>query len=276
MIPGIWTAMYAEMPLHDALGALHELGWRAFEVSTEHLSAIETDADPQRQIEKVLHCLNELDLSAPQAHAHLGADVAAPDSAQREMDINRLRRHTEIAAQLGVRTVVMHPGGKGYCATQADGRRIRELNIEGFRRLGDFAGEHNVNIGIENLIQPGASTPLEILGLLEVIDHSAIGVTVDTSHANAAGLDVAEVVRELRAHLVGTHVSDNNGSGDQHLMPGGGTIDWPSVMSAFREVRYGGLFNLEIPGERHKVPGLRRLKTRFGLEVTEWLLSLSD
>ena len=37
MQPAIWTAMYAELPLHEALQVLHEQGWTAFEASTEHL-----------------------------------------------------------------------------------------------------------------------------------------------------------------------------------------------------------------------------------------------
>jgi len=147
----------------------------------------------------------------------LGADVAGSDAIQREKDIDRLLCHTGIAARLGVRNVVMHPGGKEGFESRAEQQRIRKFNTEAFKRLGDFAGEHNVMIGLENLMRPGASTPAELLELLEAIDHPAIGVAIDTSHANVAGLDVAEVVRELGPHLVATHISDNDGSGDQRI-----------------------------------------------------------
>lgn len=37
--------MHAELPLDKAFRALYECGWRAFEVATEHLEAVETDAE---------------------------------------------------------------------------------------------------------------------------------------------------------------------------------------------------------------------------------------
>jgi len=60
MIPGIWTSIYAELDLHAAFRALHACGWRAFEVSTEHLAAIDADPDPQGRIEEALRCLREM------------------------------------------------------------------------------------------------------------------------------------------------------------------------------------------------------------------------
>lgn len=277
MIPAIWTALYSELPLHDAFRTLHAIGWRAFEISTEHMDAIETDPDPQGKIEEAVHCLAELGAIAPQAHAHLAADVAASDATQRDKNINRLLCHIGIAAKLGVRNVVIHPGGKEGFTTRAQQQRIRTLSIEAFTRLGDLAGDHNMMIGIENMRHhSGGSTAIDLLDLREAIGHPAIGFTIDTSHANVAKLNVGDVIREFGPHLVATHISDNNGLTDQHLTPGSGTIDWLSVMAAFRDIGYKGLFNLEIPGERHSVPALKKLKSRFALDVSKWLIGLND
>ena len=116
----------------------------------------------------------------------------------------------------------------------------------------------------------------ELLDLLEAIDHPAIGVTLDTSHMVVMGLDIPAAIRELAPNLVATHISDNDGSGDQHLTPGNGKIDWPPVMAAFREIGYAGIFNLEIPGERHPIPGLRAIKSRMALQVAKWLLAADE
>lgn len=275
MIPAIWTGMYAALPLHNALRALHESGWLAFEISTEHLVAIEMSQDPDGLIAESKSCLQELNLSAPQAHALLAANVANADTQKREQDIKRLLRHIEISARLGARQVVIHPGGLN---SHAENRKddVQRLNVESFRRLGDFAGERGIGIGIENMPCAGFAKSSEILELLQLINHPAIGVTLDTSHANMCSLDSAKMVLEFGPLLVATHISDNNGSGDQHLIPGGGTIDWPAVMDAFRKIDYNGIFNLEIPGERHAVPELRRLKAGFALDVTAWLVGLGD
>jgi len=274
MVPAIWTALYAELPLHEALETLHAHGWHAFEASTEHLVQIELADEPETSIEQTLCSLQELGLVMPQAHALLHADVAAADQDRRREDVARLQIHIEVAARLGVRTLVIHPGGRQGAVTRAERDRILASNVEAFRRLGDWAGERGVRIGLENLARRGASMPYEMLDLLAAIDHPAIGFTLDTSHANMIGLDPTTLIRELGAHLIATHISDNDGSGDQHRTPGNGGINWPAVVRALREVEYDGLFNLEIPGERHALLPLRALASQYACQVAEWLVSL--
>jgi sugar phosphate isomerase/epimerase len=215
-----------------------------------------------------------LGLSMPQGHALLQADVAAPDEDKRREDVARLCTHIDIAARLGMRDVVIHPGGRQGATTRAERDRVTALNVDAFRRLGDLAGEQGLHIGLENLMRRGASMPYELLDLLAAIDHPAIGITFDTSHANVVGLDLAVAIRELGPHLLATHVSDNDGSGDQHRTPGNGGISWPEVVKALREAGYDSLFNLEIPGERHAVLPLRALKSRHAHRVAVWLVGL--
>lgn len=274
MTPSIWTGMYAEQSLPEALRILHNQGWTAFEASTEHLVQIETDATPEALIEGTRDYLAEHDLLMPQAHGLLGADVAQHDAEKREADIARLLRHIDIAAQMDVRTIVIHPGGKVVPTTRAEWKQVQALNVAAFHRLGDAAGERGMHIGLENLPRQGYATPYEMWELLDAIDHPALGITLDTSHANLVRLDIPATVREFAPKLFATHISDNDYSGDQHLTPGGGNIDWLAVMAAFREVGYEGLFNLEIPGERHAVLPFRALHSRFALEVAEWLVSV--
>jgi len=236
MEPAIWTAMYAELPLHSALQTLHGHGWTSFEASTEHLVQIETAKDPEIEIARTRRCLAELGLSMPQAHALLRADVAASDPHKRQEDTDRLSRHVAIAARLGVDTVVIHPGGRQGATTRAERDRALAFNVEAFRWLGDRAVEKGLRIGLENLMRHGASMPYELLDLLEAIDHPAIGITLDTSHLNVMGLDVPTAIREFGPHLIATHISDNDGSGDQHRTPGNGDIDWPPIVGALRTV----------------------------------------
>ena len=274
MQPAIWTAMYAEQPLHEALRRLHGHGWTAFEASTEHMVGIERDDAPEERVAEVRSCLDELDLAMPQAHALLRADVAHRDELKREKHVRRLVRHIDIAAQLGIRAVVIHPGGRKVATTRAERQRDWRLNVETFRRLGDLAGERELRIGLENLMGRYRA-PYELLDLIAAIDHPAIGVTFDTSHANVVGLDLPAAIREFGPSLVATHISDNDGSGDQHRTPGNGEIDWPAVMEALRDVNYAGLFDLEIPGERHALLPLRALQSRLACQVADWLVDLA-
>jgi len=157
MTPAIWTGMYIPQPLDEALRILQAEGWGAFEASTEHLEQIETDASPEARIEETRACVAELGLFMPQAHGLIYADVAAADRDKRREDIRRLSAHIDIAARLGVRNVVVHPGGAKF-SSRAERHASIALNVEAFRRLGDVAGEKGLRIGIENINRNFASS----------------------------------------------------------------------------------------------------------------------
>jgi len=116
----------------------------------------------------------------------------------------------------------------------------------------------------------------EILGLIEQIGSPALGVCLDTSHANIQGLNQPEAIRACGEKLIALHISDNDGSGDQHRTPGTGSVDFPSIVAALREVGYASNLNLEIPGEngRGTAPSaIIELRSRYALGVCEVLLS---
>jgi L-ribulose-5-phosphate 3-epimerase len=274
MRPAIWTGLYAELPLHQALETLYGQGWRSFEVSTEHL--VQIDVNPETAISEVRSTVEELDIEIPQAHAYLQADVACSDKQKRESDLKLLDGHLSHCAALGVKVVVMHPGGRIAEPTNAERRKTRELNIEGFRELGAIADSLGLRIGLENLMRNGFVHPDDLIELIDDIGGSVYGVTLDTSHANVVKLDIPAMIRRLGPLLIAAHISDNDGSGDQHRTPGSGHIDWPPIAAAFKEIGYSGLFNLEIPGERHALPELRTLKSRHALNVANWLTAAKE
>jgi len=270
MYPAVWTGLYAEFPLHEALKTLYDQGWRSFEISTEHLVAL--DGDEYAAIDSILFAVDELDIKLPQAHAYLQADVAADDASERDQDIDTLVRHLSLAAKLGVSVAVIHPGGKNTDATGADSGAVRARNVEAFRRLAEHAASLGMRIGIENLMRTGASRPEELIELVQDIGNEAVGIVLDTSHANVCELDIPDTIRKFGPRIIGTHISDNDGSGDQHRTPGNGLIDWPPVAAALGEIGYAGPFNLEIPGERHGNHELRALKSLHAMDVATWLV----
>lgn len=275
MIPSVWTAIRRDLPLADAICFLKDFGWRAFEISSEHLSDIETAPDPSVIIEQTLAKISSTGVAVPQAHALLRANVAHSDPEQRRQDMRRLLDHIAIAGRLGVRCVVIHAGYRRD-PDAAGAKIVHRLNVDAFRRLGDAAAERGMCIGVENPLSPQRPAPACLLEFLQDIGHSGIGITLDTSHAHMAGINVAAAVLEFGPRLVATHISDNHGTKDEHLTPGNGTIDWPAAMQALGAIGYKGLCNLEIPGERHGVGELQRLKLRHAHAVSCWLVKLAE
>lgn len=271
--PALWTGMYVELSLADAIRQMAGQGWRSFEISSEHFCQLETLADAQGEIAAIHEACAECGVSLLQGHGLLDAKVTQPDPRQRLQDILRIQRHIEIAQALGVRVLVVHPGYSGGATSRAERRNMMDLNVEAFHRLGDYAGVCGLRLGLENMCYRLFASSAELLELLGRINHPALGVTLDTSHANLTpDIDVVAAIRDFGPLLIATHLSDNDGSGDQHRTPGYGTIDWRAVIAALHAIDYGGVINLEIPGERHPDPDLKALKSRQALDVIRCLL----
>lgn len=274
-VPAIWTAMYAELHLVQALITLAGQGWSVFELSTEHFCELETAADRDARVARVRDVCHEYSLHMPQGHALLQANVAHPDAAQRSSDMARLREHIRLARELGVQTVVVHPGRGKSMTTRDQRQQTHKLNVQAFRELGDLAGELGCRLAIENMSRRGFCSPAELLDLLDAVGSDAVGITFDSSHAHMTPLiDIPAAIQDFGGRLWATHLSDNDGSGDQHRTPGNGTIDWPALMQALNAIDYPGILNLEIPGERHPDPGLRTLKSKHARAVADWLMTV--
>ena len=51
-------------------------------------------------------------------------------------------------------------------------------------------------------------------------------------------------IETVSGHLITTHVHDNRGRTDDHLVPFDGTIDWPGALTAIQKVGYDGTLHV--------------------------------
>jgi len=117
------------------------------------------------------------------------------------------------------------------------------------------AEDCGVVLAVENVGRGYGSLASHLLRLVEELSPS-VAVCVDTGHANIEAYRgaVHKLVEEAGGTIAATHISDNDGSGDQHLSPGRGTMQWGEVLAALDAVDYRKPLNLEIPGEMRLCP----------------------
>jgi sugar phosphate isomerase/epimerase len=87
----------------------------------------------------------------------------------------------------------------------------------------------------------------DILWILDGVNSAEVGACLDTGHAYLGG-DIHHFVHKLAGHLRMIHAHDNDGSGDNHLPPGDGKINWNKFLRDLVEVRFRGAFILEMAG----------------------------
>lgn len=118
--------------------------------------------------------------------------------------------------------------------------------IEGYQQLGDVLEKHRVVLAIEPLNRFETfflNTAADALALAEQVGHPNFGILYDTFHANIEEKSTAAGILRLGAHLKHLHTCENDRG-----TPGTGHVEWDSVFSAIRELRYDGWMTIESFG----------------------------
>ena len=114
--------------------------------------------------------------------------------------------------------------------------------IEELRRLAAPLDVHVALEVIPNQLSRAASLVHFVEEDLEALD---VGICLDFGHAHMDG-DLIDAIETVSGHLMTTHVHDNTGRTDDHLVPFDGTIDWPAAMTAVQKVGYDDTLMFEI------------------------------
>jgi sugar phosphate isomerase/epimerase len=126
----------------------------------------------------------------------------------------------------------------------------------------------NVRVALE--VIPNSLSSAEALAHLieEDLDGLDVGVCLDYGHAHLMG-DLGEAVEALSGHLWTTHVHDNDGMRDEHLVPYAGTIDWDAAMMETQKIGYEGTLMFEVADTGNPISVLQQcVKARERLEKT--------
>lgn len=226
---------------------------------------------------------DEAGISFTQAHAYFGLGMRLDENGVRsdaELEPELMRRSVLTAEILGAKWMVVHPGsafkGEMYSPSLS-----MKYNIEYFSRLGAFFAQHNVGMAIENMASYNGRRSFctdaeELRELIERVDNPMVGACLDTGHAQLSGVNPAGAVRMLGSHLHALHIADNHQNKDEHFAPYNGTIDWPSVMAALREINYQDDFAFEIHHLTSCYPAaIHKKLVEFSYELGQYLMNLA-
>lgn len=159
----------------------------------------------------------------------------------------RQRAVAEAVAALGVasivpfRYLVVHLGVTSLEA----GANSRAAAARSLETLADRAAGAGVTLALEVIPNPLSSPDRLVEWLEDDLELGPAGICVDVGHAHLAG-DVVEAIETCSGHILTTHVHDNRGRRDDHLVPGQGRIDWDGVLMAFQKVGYDGAWMFEL------------------------------
>lgn len=194
------------------------------------------------------------------------------------------RRAVIVSGMLGVKWAVVHPyasfTGKMYSVEED----IR-LNIEQFSPVIEQCLKAGVGVAFENILgmkepmrRRFSATAEELIALVDSFHDPRVQICWDFGHGNRMYDSQARPLRLVGSRLKATHVDDNRGNYDAHLLPFiGGNTNWEEIMGVLAEIGYEGDFALEIQKFVNDLPTdeLKDEAARLSFEIGSYLLSLS-
>jgi len=285
----MWSNFYYDLPFDIALKKIKENGFGYSELSDSHfISIIE-----KKQLEELIKIKERYNIKTPQLHAAICSiyesqnkpvierlvDLADFRKEIRERETNCIIEWIDYSKITGIECIVVHPGGfKGY-NDLSEYEKIEEYNIEVFKKISEKCEKEGIKIAIENMggkltdkkFMPYQKVE-ELLDLIEKIGSDYIGICLDTSHANISKVNIPEFIKLAGKKLIATHISDNLGENDDHLLPFSGTIKWEEVIEAFNKTGYSGILNFEIPGEVRCPVEVRDIKINYAYQIGCYLI----
>lgn len=186
-----------------------------------------------------------LDTPSIAAAAVGGSPMTTGDQKRREDAVADARRTIgEIGGDiLDVETVLLVPGSYGP-DLRYDVARDRAR--ESVREVAAVAGEHDVELGLENVQNDFLHTPLELGSFVEAAaDAGPVGVYLDLGNTRRYGYPT-HWVEILADRIQKLHVKGHRKDGEKTTYPLQGDIDWPRVADAVDDAGYDGWVTPEL------------------------------
>jgi sugar phosphate isomerase/epimerase len=201
------------------------------------------DYHDKAQIAELGHWFRDSDLKLHSLHSpmfndeiwgrsgpHAVITITEPVKSKRLPMVDEIKRALEIAETIPFRYLIQHMGVPGE---EFDMYKF-DAAFSAIEQLSLFARQRGVEILLENI--PNDLSSASRLQTFQELTHVGLNYCFDTGHANL-GKGVEAEFQLMKPRIRSTHVHDNNGKDDAHIMPllgTGGTIDWKNTMQLLR------------------------------------------
>jgi sugar phosphate isomerase/epimerase len=152
--------------------------------------------------------------------------ICDPERVRRQEAVDEIKRALDLVEHIPFRYCVQHVARHRDIPDD----RKWDAAFSSLEHLSLFARHRGVTIAIENT--PGEmATPANLKNFLEQTRLTSVKMCFDTGHAHLDG-GVPAALEVVRDYVVTTHVHDNAGERDDHLLPYEGPIDWNATLAA--------------------------------------------
>ncbi len=243
------TLALAPKPLHNVLECLDDRGLKYCEVINEYpYNSITKDTVDSYDIKITIHSpLSDI-------------NIASYNDTIRRSSVSQIKNSIDIASSIEPCLVVVHPGQIPIL-----GKKFREKILinskESLAECSKYAEDKGVMLCVENMPNIDGLLGKDINELHELVEEIGAYLTLDIGHAHNMGFKISEMLKSpLIKHI---HLSDNDGSFDNHNAIGSVDIDFKSLFNELNKISYDGILVVEVKDPQAVTESLNYLKNNF-------------
>ena len=236
-----------------------------------HKTTLHRD-DWQSETEKIANTAASLGIELAQCHLPFKSNkVKWKTPEEYSYYIDMFYRAIDVASMLQIPWAVVHPEVRSELG---ESEQVAANHAE-FDRLVEYALSKGLGIAFENMQRGHWGKAENLVELIDSFRDDRVGACWDTGHAN---IYYQEGEQWDPLHVVGhrlhcTHIADNRGETDLHLLPWEAHVNWPNVIAALKDIQYSGALILE-PSVNYWSPNC--LKDENGRHAYEVARTLSE
>jgi sugar phosphate isomerase/epimerase len=250
------TNAYTRHSMIDALRGIKSAGFQGVEILADAPHAY-PDALDESQTTAIRRELDRLALRVSNINANCSfgywkdappepyfePSLISPNPEHRADRTRLILKTLDFAKGIGAPNISIT---SGRCLGGMPPEKAAEQFAESIKPILDRADALGIDIGIE--CEPGLFLEYvgELTGWIKRLDHGRFGANLDIGHSQVIGESLRESILALRGRIWNMHVEDIPGRKHYHLIPGEGTMPWPVIRQALREIRYDRYLTVEL------------------------------
>jgi len=219
--------------LRTNLASLQAMGYDGVELAIREPALIDLEA--------LSALVNEFGLAVPaigtgQAWGEEGLSFTDPDPAIRMSAIARIKSHLPLAAHF--KAVVIIGLIRGVLKPGVSQAQAMEWLREALQDCSRAAEDQGVRLALEPINRYETSLVNNVaqgMQLIEEVGSPNFGLLLDTFHMNIEDAVIEGSIRTCAERIFHFHVADSN-----RLYPGGGHLDFASILGALHQIGYQG------------------------------------
>ena len=189
-----------------------------------------------------------------QAHAPFNFGMEGDPELREKFVIPTTVRSMQIAAQLGVKVIVVHP--LQYLPYRTNKEVLFEENMRFYRKLIPYCEEFGIQVATENMFRGDPKRNViidsvcadadEFNRYIDELNSPWITGCLDIGHCGLVSGDAAQMIRAMGTKRCrALHVHDNDYINDRHTLPYMGKLNWNEITQALADIHYEGEFTFE-------------------------------